>query len=86
MQKFVHIVRDPLGIHARPAGMLAKEAQNFPDTAITIEKDGKTAGAGQLLKLMGLGIRQGDAVTVTVQGPSEEAAIQAMQLFFSEHL
>lgn len=86
MQQFSHIIRDPVGIHARPAGLLAKEARKFPDTAITIEKDGRKATAGQLMKLMGLGIRQGDLVTVTAEGVSEEAAISALQLFFSENL
>ena len=86
MQQFVHIISDPLGIHARPAGLLAGEARKFPDTAIIISKDGKEAKAGQLMKLMGMGIKQGDPVTVTAQGPSEDAAIAAMQLFFSKNL
>ena len=86
MQKFVYTIHDPLGIHARPAGLLVKMAKEFPDTAITIAKGGSEVRATQLMKLMGLGIRQGDQVTITAKGPTETAAIAAMQRFFSENL
>ena len=38
------------------------------------------------MKLMGMGIKNGDVVTVTAEGPSEEAAIAAMEAFFQENL
>lgn len=86
MQQFTHIIRDPLGIHARPAGLLAKTAKNFSDTTITVDKEGKAAKASQLMKLMGLGVKQGDQVTVIAEGPAEAEAIVAMRLFFNENL
>ena len=86
MQQFVYTINDSLGIHARPAGLLAKAAKEFPDTIITIAKGGSEVKATQLMKLMGLGVRQGDQVTVIAQGPAETAAIAAMQRFFSENL
>ena len=36
MQQFDYVINDPLGLHARPAGMLAKAAKEFADTTITI--------------------------------------------------
>lgn len=86
MKQFEYTINDPLGIHARPAGMLAKAAKGFADTTITVSKNGNAVKASQLMKLMGLGIKQGDVVTVTADGPSEDAAIAAMQSFFQEHL
>lgn len=86
MQQFVHIIKDPLGIHARPAGLLAKAAKTFPDTAITIVKGERQAKATQLMMLMGMGIRQGDEITVTAEGPAEAEAIAAMRRFFEENL
>ena len=86
MKQFEYTINDPLGIHARPAGMLAKAAKGFADTTITVSKNGNAVKATQLMKLMGLGIKQGDVVTVTADGPSEDAAIAAMQSFFQEHL
>lgn len=86
MQQFTHIISDPLGIHARPAGLLAKIARDFSGTTITVDKNGETVKVSQLIKLMGLGIRQGDEVTVTAEGSEEAEAITAVQRFFSENL
>lgn len=86
MQQFVYTIRDSLGIHARPAGLLAKTAKEFPETQITIRLGDSAAKATQLLKMMGMGVKQGDSVTVTAEGPGEEQAIAAMQRVFSENL
>ena len=86
MKRFTYTITDPLGIHARPAGLLARTAMTFRDTVVTIEKDGASAKASQMMKLMGLGIRMGDAVTVTAEGAEEAAAIGAMEAFFRGNL
>ncbi len=86
MKQFIHTISDPLGIHARPAGLLAKAAKAYPDTEITVAKDGNSARATQLMKLMGMGIRQGDRVTVTLSGPDEEPAAESIRRFFEENL
>ena len=56
MKQFEYTIHDPLGIHARPAGMLVKEAKAFADTVVTITKNGTTVKATQLMKLMSLGV------------------------------
>lgn len=86
MKTFTYTITDELGIHARPAGLLAKEARAFADTVITVAKDGEAVKASQLMKLMGLGVKRGDTVTVQAEGPQEEAAIAAMKAFFQAHL
>ena len=86
MKSFSYTIVDPAGIHARPAGLLARAAKEFMDTQITVSKGDSSAGATQLLKLLGLGVRAGDSVTVTAEGGSEDAAIAAMEKFFREHL
>ena len=86
MKQFSYTINDPLGIHARPAGLLAREARSFADTTIMISKGESSVKATQLMKLMGLGVRKGDLVVVTAEGTSEEKAIEAMRSFFSEHL
>ncbi len=86
MKQFQYTVKDPLGIHARPAGMLAKLAKDYGSTVITITKDGTTVRAAQLIKLMGLAVKQGSVVTVAAEGPAEEEAIAAMRQLFEEHL
>jgi phosphocarrier protein len=86
MKQFTYTINDPLGVHARPAGMLAKEAKSFGDTVITVTKEGNTVKASQLMKLMSMCIKQGNEVTVTAEGPDEDAAIAAMEKFFKENL
>ena len=86
MKQFNYIITDPLGIHARPAGLLAKIAKGFGDTVVTVTKDGNTVKASQLMKLMGLGIKQGNEITVAAEGPAEDEIIAAMEKFFRENL
>ena len=86
MKQFEHVVKDPLGIHARPAGQIAKLAKSYADTTITIAKNGNVAKASQLMKLMGLGVKTGDTVTVACDGGNEDAAFAAMKEFFDANL
>ena len=86
MKSFNFTVKDPMGIHARPAGLLAKMAKPYPDTAITLTKGEKTVKMTQLMMLMGLGVKTGDEVTVSANGASEDAAIAALEKFFQENL
>mgnify|MGYP002514040620 CR=1 FL=1 len=71
MKQFEYTIHDPLGIHARPAGMLVKEAKAFADTTVTITKNGTTIKASQLMSLMCLGVRHGDVVTIKAEGLPE---------------
>ena len=86
MKSFTYVIQDPLGIHARPAGLLVKAAKEFADTEITLTKGDKTVKGTQLMKLMGLGVKTGDSITVSASGASEDAAIAAMEQFFKSNL
>lgn len=86
MAQFSYTIKDELGIHARPAGLLAKLANAFGGTVVTVTKGDKTAKASQLMKLMSLGVKKGDEVTVAAEGPAADAAIAAIQKFFEENL
>lgn len=85
MKQFNYTINDPLGIHARPAGLLAKEAKKF-GAACTITKDGQTKKLTQLMMIMSLGVKQGDTVTITADGVDEDAAIEALEAFFKSTL
>ena len=86
MQQFTYTVTDPLGMHARPAGELAKLAKSYPDTLITISKQGTTVKSTQLLKLMSLGIKAGDEIQISAEGGEEGQALQELQAFCMEKL
>ncbi|MGN0602527.1 MAG: HPr family phosphocarrier protein [Oscillospiraceae bacterium] len=85
MKTFSYTITDEIGLHARPAGLLVKAAKEF-SSEITIEKNGKSAGASKLMMLMGLGVKKGDTVNVTINGSDEEEAAAAMEKFFKENL
>ena len=83
MKEFTYVIKEELGLHARPAGLLVKEAKKF-QSATTAK--GKTAAAGKLIAIMSMGVKQGDEVTVQVEGPDEDAAFEALEKFFQENL
>lgn len=85
MKTFNYTIKDELGIHARPAGMLAKTAKSF-DSEIMITKGEKTIGAAKLIALMGLGVKCGDTITVTVNGSDEEVAAESIKSFLESNL
>ena len=85
MKQFNYTITDPLGIHARPAGLLAKAAKKFA-SACTITKGDQTQKLTQLMMIMSLGVKQGDEITVAADGADEDAAIEALQAFFTANL
>ena len=85
MKSFTYTITDPVGIHARPAGLLVKEAKNYA-ASIQIAKGGKSADAKKLMALMSLGVRQGETVTVNVEGADEENVAAKMEEFFKNNL
>ena len=85
MNTFEYTIKDELGIHARPAGLLVKEAKKY-ESECTITKDGKTKKLTQLMMLMSLGVKQGETVTVTAEGADEDVAIAGLKEFFEANL
>lgn len=85
MIKFDYTIKDKLGIHARPAGMLAKTAKAL-DSEISITKGEKTVGATKLMALMGLGVKCGDTISVTIEGGDEPSSEKAMREFLEANL
>jgi len=85
MKTFDYVITDEVGIHARPAGVLAKKVKDYQST-ITITKGDKSAEAKKLMAVMALGVKKGDTVTVTVEGADEDTALVDMEAFFKENL
>lgn len=85
MKQFTYTITDPAGIHARPAGLLVKEAGKFA-SAITITKDAKKGDLKRIFGVMALGAKKGETVTITCDGADEEAAAQALEAFLKANL
>ncbi len=85
MKEFKYVVKDELGIHARPAGLLVKEAAKFKSD-VKIAKDGKETDAKRIFGVMSLGVKNGNEVTITADGADEAEAIAALKAFFNANL
>ena len=85
MKSFEYNITDPVGIHARPAGVLVKEIKKYTST-VTVIKGEKSVNALKLMALMGRGIKQGDTITVNVEGENEEAVAAAIETYLKENL
>lgn len=86
MKTFDYVITDEVGIHARPAGILAKKAKEYTATITITNKDGKSAEAKKLMAVMSLGVKKGETVTVSVEGENEDAVCEEIQAFFKENL
>lgn len=85
MINFSYTITDEVGIHARPAGLLVRKAEEF-ESAVTLECGGKTTDATKLIAVMAMGVKHGDTVNVTVEGADEEKAAAELERFFGENL
>lgn len=71
------IVRVHEGLHARPATRFVKLAKSF-ECEIDIIKDGKAVSAKSSVKLMLLGVKEGQEVTVRANGADAIEAVEAL--------
>lgn len=73
------IVRNPLGLHARPAAVLARAVSGFDARVLIAGADGAS-----VLGLMSLGARGGDQLVVEARGPQADAAVAAVVAMVEE--
>lgn len=85
MKEFKYVITDPEGIHARPAGEFVKTASKF-NSDVSLTKDGKKVSAKKIFGVMGLAVKQGQEITVTVEGSDEDTAAAQLEAFLKENL
>ena len=85
MQAFNYVIKDEVGMHARPAGLLVKKAKEYDSTIYIVKKD-KEADATRLMALMSLGVKCGDEITVRIEGIDEEKCAKELSEFFENNL
>ncbi|HIW21968.1 MAG TPA: HPr family phosphocarrier protein [Candidatus Dorea intestinavium] len=85
MKTFNYVITDELGIHARPAGLLVKEAKKF-ESSIKITVGEKTVDAKGIMGVMQLAAKQGDEITLSVEGADEDAAMASIEAFLKNNL
>ncbi len=71
------IIKNPTGLHLRPAGELCKEAVKY-QSSITFVFKGGTANAKSVLSVLGACIKSGDSIEFVCEGEDEEEALKAV--------
>ena len=71
------VVKNPTGLHLRPAGNLCKEAIQYK-SLITFSFRDTVANAKSVLSVLGACVKSGDEITLTCEGEDEEAALNAL--------
>ena len=85
MKEIKYVINDPQGIHARPAGILVKQAAGYV-CKVTIGKDGRDVDAKRILGVMSLGVKAGQEIVVRCDGADEDKAIAEIETFLKENL
>lgn len=85
MKEWNYRMTDPNGLHARPAGAFVNLAKQF-QSEIQVTVGPKTANAKRLLALMSLGAKEGALLRISVEGPDEEAALEAIRSHFQSEV
>ncbi len=85
MKSFTYVITDPMGIHARPAGLLVKAAAGY-SSAITLNAPNGKADLKRIMAVMRLAVKQGNEVTIECNGADEEAAAAALEAFLKANL
>jgi phosphocarrier protein len=85
MKEFRYIIKDKMGIHARPAGTLVREAAKYSSSIAMIRGD-RSSDLKRILSVMSLGVRSGEEILVRVEGSDEEAAAAAVEALLKASL
>ena len=83
MVSFTYIIKDKFGIHARPGLLLVQEAGKLTSN---IFKGTDSGDAKRMFCVMNLAVKQGDQITVHVEGENEEADAEVMREFLKNNL
>lgn len=78
-------IKNPTGLHLRPAGILCQEAMNFK-SLITFQYRGNTANAKSVLSVLGACIKSGDEIELVCEGEDEEEALRFLVKLIDEGL
>ena len=87
MKTIEYVITDPVGVHARPAGLLVKKAASYKSNIMLKNTEtGKSADAKRIMSVMSLGVKQGNKIELSIEGEDEDAASSGLEDFLKENL
>ena len=85
MKTVSYVVKDEMGIHARPAGLLVKEVGKY-NSSVTLSNGTKEADAKKIMAIMSLGVKKGQSITFKIEGADEADAAAGIEAFLKANL
>ncbi len=85
MQQCSYTIQDKYGLHARPAGQLVRLVCAYQST-VTLQCGDRSCALTAPMRVMALGIMQGDNITIQAEGADEAECIAAVQKFLEENV
>ena len=87
MKTIEYVITDPVGVHARPAGLRVKKAASYKSNIMLKNMEtGKSADAKRIMSVMSLGVKQGNKIELSIEGEDEDAASSGLEDFLKENL
>ena len=71
------VVKNQVGLHARPATFFIQKANEFK-SSIWVEKEERRVNGKSLLGVLSLGIIGGTSIRISADGPDEETAVNSL--------
>lgn len=84
MKSFEYVIADPVGMDVRTVGLLNKMARKY-GSAIIVHRGEQHANVLRLLALLQLGVKCGETVKVTIEGPDEDTVAPIIEEFFKDN-
>ena len=72
-----YVIKNTIGLHARPAALFVKKAAEF-ESKIKVVKDDKEADAKSIISIMALGAVKGAEIVINANGEDSDSAVEAL--------
>jgi phosphocarrier protein HPr len=84
MQQEEIIIKNAVGLHARPASLFVQTSNKFT-CDIVVSYGDKTANAKSILQVLSLGVHQGEKISLVTKGADEEQALDALKELINDN-
>lgn len=85
MKEFTYIVKNEMGLHARPASELSAIARSYKSDIYIIEKKRKV-NAKRIVDIMEMNIRKEEEIKIQIEGKDEDEVLERLKEFCVNHL
>ncbi|MDF2887171.1 MAG: HPr family phosphocarrier protein [Lacrimispora sp.] len=85
MKEFEYTIKEPFGIHARPAVLLSKEAARY-ESNIILNRNGDQVNIKDIMSVISLDVKYSEKVKFIIEGKDESLAEEKLRIFCDENL